>query len=88
MGKLHRLRRSRRKAAMRAAGSDPKRDRGYRETDYGELRSTIRKLTELEIIERLCEKAADEIRRAEDERVIAEIGRAIDAFTVKDVMTR
>lgn len=89
MGKLYRLKRAFEKRIIRAAaehhgvelapGEVKKlvRDPGYKMTEYGELRSTIRKLTESEIIERLCWKATREIQQMEDERVFAELERAM-----------
>jgi len=47
------------------------RDPGYKETEYGELRSTIRKLTTTEILGRLTAKAHYEICQREDARVFA-----------------
>ncbi len=52
-------------------------DLGYKENELGELVSTIRKLTEHEIIDRLCARARHEIHALEDARVFAEIERAI-----------
>lgn len=53
------------------------RDPGYRETELGELRSTIRNLTEEEIIDRMSAKAIHEIHQQEDRRVFADIARAL-----------
>lgn len=88
MGKLYRLKRAEQKRVFRAAAKHLglvidirearkiMRDPGYKMTEYGELRSTIRKLTESEIIERLCWKATREIQQMEDERVFAELAAA------------
>lgn len=56
------------------------RDPGYRENEYGELRSTIRKLTAFEIVERASARAVFELQQQEDARVFAEMGRAIAAL--------
>lgn len=58
------------------------RDPGYKETEYGELRSTIRKLTEREILDRLAARATFDIQQAEDARVFAEIDEAIKAHII------
>jgi len=49
------------------------RDPGYKVTEYGELRSTIRKLTVVEILDRLAAKAHYEICQQEDARVFGEL---------------
>jgi hypothetical protein len=52
-------------------------DPGYKENEYGELRSTIRKLTEQEIINRLCAKATWDLHQLEDAKVFAELDRSL-----------
>ena len=52
-------------------------DPGYLETELGEIRSTIRKLTPYQIVDRLAAKATFEIQQQEDRRVFADIARAI-----------
>jgi hypothetical protein len=52
-------------------------DPGYKENEYGELRSTILKLTEQEILNRLCAKAMWDIHQQEDARVFAELDRCL-----------
>lgn len=58
---------------LRGEAHDP----GFKETELGELRSTIKKLTEDEIIDRMCRKATYELHKIEDARVFADIERAI-----------
>jgi len=57
---------------------------GYREGEDGELHSTIAKLTEYEIIDRLSAKACHDIRIREDRHVFAEIAKAVMGVTVVD----
>lgn len=52
-------------------------DHGFKETELGELRSTIPNLTEEEIIDRMSAKAIHEIHQQEDRRVFADIARAL-----------
>lgn len=47
------------------------RDPGYKEDELGRLRSTIRKLTEHEIMDRMASRATAEIQAEEDARVFA-----------------
>jgi hypothetical protein len=56
---------------------EPEPDKGYKETELGELKSTIKKLTEHEIIDRMCARATFELHQQEDARVFAEIEAAI-----------
>jgi len=60
------------------------RDLGYREGEDGELHSTIAKLTEHEIIDRLCAKACHDIQIREDRLVFGEIAKAVMGVTVID----
>lgn len=83
MGKRHQQRRALEKTICRKAMAETgivvpikearrvMRDPGYKETELGELRSTIRKLTEQEIMERVVARATWEIQKAEDERIFA-----------------
>ncbi len=50
---------------------------GYKVNEYGELRSTIRKLTQDEIIDRMAEKAKYDIQNAEDEYAFGTIEDAM-----------
>jgi len=52
-------------------------DPGYREDELGELRSTIPRLTNDEILRRVEARAIHEIQFAEDQRIIKELDRAI-----------
>ncbi len=52
-------------------------DLGYKENEFGELLSTIKKLTEHEIIDRMCARARHEIHAIEDARVFAQIEQAL-----------
>ena len=54
-------------------------DLGYKENELGELVSTIKKLTEHEIIDRMMARARHEIHAIEDALVFAEIERSIAA---------
>lgn len=47
------------------------RDPGYKENEFGELKSTIRKLSEREILDRMSAKVTYDIQREEDERCFA-----------------
>src|SRR5271154_5840266 len=51
-------------------------DLGYKENEFGELCSTIKKLTEHEIVDRLVAKATQEIGAQEDAFVFASIDDA------------
>lgn len=49
---------------------------GYKENELGELVSTIQKLTENEIIDRLCKRATYELHKIEDAHVFAILDEA------------
>jgi urease accessory protein UreE len=50
---------------------------GYKEDELGELRSTIRKLTEHEIVDRACARAMWELHKIEDANCFAAIDQAM-----------
>lgn len=51
-------------------------DLGYKEDEFGELVSTIKKLTEYEIVDRMCARATNDIQRIEDARMFADLEQA------------
>lgn len=57
-------------------------DRGYIETELGEIRSTIRKLTPYEIVDRLAAKATFEIQQIEDKLFFTTLGQAARGWDV------
>lgn len=102
MGRLYRLKRAATKRIIREAiehhglakvisikeAQRALRDPGYKANELGELRSTIRKLTEDEIIERLTWKATAEICRAEDERIFKELDHIAQHYEVWNAAER
>jgi hypothetical protein len=58
-------------------------DLGYRENEFGELRSTIRRLTEREILDRMQAKAVFEIQWIEDQHVFSSFGASISRTTLE-----
>lgn len=59
----------------RAGPTSP--DLGFKTTELGELRSTIRKLSEREIFDRMVAKATYDIQQLEDRRFRAELAATI-----------
>ena len=55
----------------------PPPDPGYRETELGELKSTIRNLAEHEIMDRMMARAMHEIHPLEDRHVFASIAATL-----------
>lgn len=55
-------------------------DHGFKETELGELRSTISKLTKEGTIDRLVAKAVHDIQTREDRKVFADMAQAILSF--------